>query len=189
MPKPATIAIALLATSITLIHAKPFKGKIEISLPTANFTAHQRTRAKVTNSGNSPITYCIAVGRDPQGVLSNGRLPEPFYVQIKTENGRWGTPAGCGNGVGLSPFTLKPGESQEYPLNFAATGRMRLVLVYWQTTDAGDECGKQRNRPSWHVPGSFSSSDFNLLSVVRHPYFDPPLELLRHLLMVYSPTL
>jgi hypothetical protein len=138
--RSAVIVVALLTSCIAAADAKSSKGKVKLSLPPGNFSAHQNISVTVINSGSAPITYCVAIGRDPQGVLSaSDKWPEPFYIQINTYD-RWRTPVGCGTGVYHAPVTLKSGESQEYPLNFAATGRMRLVLEYWQAADADTGC-------------------------------------------------
>jgi hypothetical protein len=106
-------------------------AQVKISVPVLRFKAHDQIDVRVTNAGTAPVTYCVQIGH--VSYTDSGQsepTPTPVYVQQKNSRG-WSTlMIGPDIGSFLSPESLLPGESQQFPFRVNARGTMRLVLEY-----------------------------------------------------------
>lgn len=108
--------------------------QVRVSVSGHSFKASERIAAKVANTGDHEILYCVEVGQTSfkgPGLKDVEATPIPFYVQRKSGH-RWSTLL-IGPDIGSlrSSVVLEPGQSHEFPFRLADKGEMRLVLDYW----------------------------------------------------------
>ena len=106
-------------------------AQVQVILPARSIRARESIEARVLNSSNRPVTYCVQIGRySPKGDTIE-RTPIPFYVQ-KRSGDQWNTlMIGPDIGSLLTVVVLDPGKAHEFPFRIADTGTIRLVLEYW----------------------------------------------------------
>lgn len=106
---------------------------MKIGVSGHNFTKQEVIRSKVINTGKRPIAVCLVF-------TSMDTLPLPFAVQ-RDNNGRWGTLL---NAIDLGPngsvLVLEAGEAQEFTFHLNDSGKMRLMLEYWQGAEPHLSC-------------------------------------------------
>ena len=124
------------------------KSQVQVVVPARQYMPFERIPAKVVNSGDRPITYCVEYGQtSPKAIGDSESTPIPFCVQWKP-NGKWGTLL-IGPDVGSARITevLPARQSHEYPFRLMATGQMRLVLEYLPVDDPTVRCSGPLEHP------------------------------------------
>jgi hypothetical protein len=65
-------------------------AQVKITLPSQQYKVHEQIRAKVENTGNSAVTFCVELG---QTSMKDGEVestPSPFLVQ-SNDGSKWNT--------------------------------------------------------------------------------------------------
>jgi hypothetical protein len=100
-------------------------AQVKINVPGQNFRRQEEIRTTIINIGKQPITLCLVF-------TSMDSLPLPFAAQ-RNNGGKWDTLLlGSDLGPNGSALVLEAGESREFPLHLSDSGKMRLMLEYWQ---------------------------------------------------------
>jgi hypothetical protein len=120
-------------------HAKT----LQIKIPGERFRPLERIPAEIENRGRTPITFCVEFGQTSPTPDENGieAMPSPFELQANFD-GKWHTLLiGPDVGSRRQAEVLEPGESRPYPFRLRETGKIRIVLSYWDGSMPKLECG------------------------------------------------
>jgi hypothetical protein len=136
----------LIVLSLTFFTADIINAQARVSVSPKIYKLHERIVATVANRGNKPITVCMEIGQTSIAGEETQSTPYPFVVQ-KNPGNRWNTLL-IGPDVGSLRATrvLKAGESLELPFALSETGKMRLLLEYWNVDNPPDKCGSMAKR-------------------------------------------
>jgi hypothetical protein len=135
------MARLILATlGFSLILATTVTAQIKIAVPAQQFKMHDEIHAKVENTGNNAVTFCVEFGQTSMKGADVESTPSPFWVQ-RNSNGKWGTLM-IGPDVGgiRAAVVLEAGESKEFPFRLNDSGTMRLRLNYWRGSIPNLDC-------------------------------------------------
>ncbi|HXN21484.1 MAG TPA: hypothetical protein VOA41_01925 [Candidatus Dormibacteraeota bacterium] len=123
----------ILATlGLSLILANAAIAQVKITVPSQQYKVYEEIHAKVENTGNQALTFCVEFGQTSTKGGEVERTPSPFWVQ-RNGNGKWGTlMIGPDVGSARAAVVLEAGESKEFPFCLNDSGRMRLRLNYWR---------------------------------------------------------
>jgi hypothetical protein len=125
--------LLLVLLGLLLIPTGAGIAQVKVDVPGQSFRRQEEIRTKVTNIGKQPITLCL-------GFKSMDRIPLPFAAQ-RNNSGKWGTLLlGSDLGPNGSALVLEAGESQEFPFHLSDSGKMRLMLEYWQGAKPNLSC-------------------------------------------------
>jgi hypothetical protein len=132
--------IILSILGISLILAAAPVAQVKITAPAQRYKIHEQIRAKVENTGNDAVTFCIEFGQTSMKGDEIESTPSPFWVQ-RRGNGKWGTLL-IGPDVGSfrGAVVLEAGESKEFPFRLNDSGTMRLRLNYWRSSIPNLDC-------------------------------------------------
>jgi hypothetical protein len=130
------IGLALLAAATTAADRRP-----QIRIPAARYAVHEQIRAKVENSNNTPVTYCVEFGQRSMNGDEVETTPFPFLVQQRNGS-KWNTLL-IGPDVGSSrhAVVLDSNGSHEFAFRLNDAGTIRLVLYYWLGSRPDLDCG------------------------------------------------
>jgi hypothetical protein len=115
-------------------------AQVKIAIPTQQYKVQEMIHAKVENTSDLAVTFCIEVGQTSSNGGKIEGTPSPFWVQ-QNSNGKWGALL-IGPDVGTLrvPVVLKAGESKEFPFRLNDAGRMRLRLNCWRGSIPNLDC-------------------------------------------------
>lgn len=137
----AMARLILASLGFSLIAPIAAVAQVKISVSPLHSKSYLEIHAKVEDTGNRPITFCIEVGQtSPKGGGEIEATPSPFWVQ-RNDNGKWGTLL-IGPDVGSfrAAQLLEAGKSLDFPFRLSATGKMRLRLNYWRGSIPSLDC-------------------------------------------------
>ena len=122
----------ILTLGLSLILGTAAIAQVKITFLAKQYKVHEEIHARVENTGNSAITFCVEFGQTSMKGGEVESTPLPFWVQ-RNDNGKWGTLL-IGPDVGSirAYLVLEAGESKEFPFRLNDSGRMRLRLNYWR---------------------------------------------------------
>jgi hypothetical protein len=124
--------LILSTIGLSLILATTVIAQVKIAVHAQRYKVHEEIHAKVENTGNNAVTFCVEFGQTSMKGSEIERTPSPFWVQ-RNDNGKWGTLLiGPDVGSARTAVVLEAGESKEFPLRLNDSGRMRLRLNYWR---------------------------------------------------------
>ncbi len=107
-------------------------AQVKITVPAQQYKVHDEIHAKVENSGNNAVTFCVEFGQTSMKGGDVESTPSPFWVQ-RNVNGKWGTlMIGPDVGSAKAAVVLEAGESKEFAFRLNDSGRMRLRFNYWR---------------------------------------------------------
>jgi hypothetical protein len=132
--------LILAILGFSLMQATAAIAQVKITVPTQRYNAHDEIRAKVENTGNIAVTFCVEFGQTSMKGGDVESTPSPFWVQGNSD-GKWGTLM-IGPDVGSirTAEVLEAGESREFPFRLNDSGRMRLRLNYWRGSITNFNC-------------------------------------------------
>jgi hypothetical protein len=132
--------LILPSLAISLILATAAVAQVKITAPAQRYKVREQIHAKVENTGNNAVTFCVEFGQTSMKGDEIESTPSPFWVQRKG-NGKWGTLL-IGPDVGSfrDAVVLEAGKSKEFPFRLNDSGRMRLRLNYWRGSIPDLDC-------------------------------------------------
>jgi hypothetical protein len=131
----------LTGLALVAVAATAADSRLQVTIPSTKYAVHEQIRAKIENTSNNPVTYCVEFGQRSMNGGEVEATPSPFLVQQKNGS-RWNTLL-IGPDVGSSRHAavLGAGESHEFPFRLNDTGTVRLVLYYWRGSMPDLDCG------------------------------------------------
>jgi hypothetical protein len=136
----AMARLVLVTLGLSQILATAAIAQVKIAVPAQQYKAHEGIHAKVENTGNNAVTFCVEFGQTSMKGADVESTPSPFWVQ-RNDNGKWGTLM-IGPDVGSirAAVVLEARESKEFPFRLNDSGRMRLRLNYWRGSIPNLDC-------------------------------------------------
>jgi len=126
----AMTRLILAALGLSLILATAAIAQVKITVPPQRYKIHEEIHAKVENTSNNAVTFCVEFGQTSMKGGEVESTPSPFWVQ-RNDNGKWGTlMIGPDVGSARAAVVLEAGESKEFPFRLNDSGKMRLRLNY-----------------------------------------------------------
>jgi hypothetical protein len=115
-------------------------AQVKITVPAQRYNLQEEIPAKVENSGDGAITFCVEFGQTSTKGGEIESTPSPFWVQ-RNSSGKWATlMIGPDIGSDRTAVVLEAGESREFRFRLNDSGRMRLRLNYWRGSIPDLDC-------------------------------------------------
>jgi hypothetical protein len=132
---------SLTGLALSAVAATAAVSRLQITILGARHAFHDQIRAKIENTTNNSVTFCVEYGQTSVNGNQVEATPSPFLVEQK--NGSKWNPLLIGPDVGSSrhAVVLDAGKSNEFPFRLNDAGTMRLVMNYWQGSMPNLDCG------------------------------------------------